>query len=416
MRGVAGVLVSVGLMAVLAAPAHATFPGANGKLAVVIEENGFDDYAVATVNPDGSDLARLTTPPEVAQDPAWSADGSRIAFVAHAPTEHDDLFLMDANGQNRGKILDVPPIATGPSPLPVPSGPSWSPDGARIVFHHLDLWTIGTDGNGLGHLFGDAGLSPSSSPDWSPDGSRIAFVRASPEVFCDEEGECTTSFRPDLWVMDSDGTDARPLTEDPGFDAAPSWSPDGSRILFTHQGGLEIIDGDGGNRETVATLASDGVWSPDGTKIAFSGSDGIYVMDADGGNRSLVLDADFPGPRYRTPDWQAIPNSPPDCSGVTATPSSLWPPNKKLRSVLLSGATDPDRDTVTLGVTKVSHDEQAGRGADWRIGDGATVLLRADRDPRGDGRAYAVEFEVTDEHGVSCTGTETVSVPRQKPK
>jgi dipeptidyl aminopeptidase/acylaminoacyl peptidase len=396
-------------MAAVAAPAQATFPGANGKLAVVVEERGQGDYAVATVNPDGSDLSRLTSPPEIAYDPAWSADGSRIAFVAHAPTEQDDLFLADANGQNRVKILDAPPTP--------PAQPSWSPDGSSVVFSYFDLWTIGTDGGGLAHLFGDAGLNPSNSPDWSPDGTRIAFVRSKLDIFCDEEGECYFVSRSDLWVMDSDGTDAHQLTDDDGFDAAPSWSPAGRRILFTHESGLDVIDAEGGNRHTaVATRAFGGVWSPDGTKIAFQGTDGLYVMDADGRNRSLVLGAGSPGPIYRAPDWQAIPNERPDCSGVGAVPSSLWPPNGQLRGVNLSGAADPDGDAVTLGVTAVSHDEQAGRIPDWRIRDDGTVLLRADRDPRGDGRVYTVEFEVTDEHGATCTGTVAVSVPRHKHK
>jgi hypothetical protein len=101
---------------------------------------------------------------------------------------------------------------------------------------------------------------------------------------------------------------------------------------------------------------------------------------------------------------------------VTATPDVLWPANKKLRSVTLSGATDPDGDTVTRTVIGVSHDERAGRIPDWRIRDDGTVLLRADRDPRGDGRVYTVEFKVTDEHGATCTGTAAVSVPRHKQK
>ena len=61
----------------------------------------------------------------------------------------------------------------------------------------------------------------------------------------------------------------------------------------------------------------------------------------------------------------------------------------------------------------MTQDEPAGRAADWDIRDDGTVLLRAERDPQGDG-AYTVAFQVTDEHGGSCTETATVSVPRHR--
>jgi hypothetical protein len=114
-------------------------------------------------------------------------------------------------------------------------------------------------------------------------------------------------------------------------------------------------------------------------------------------------------------------NAPPDCSGVTASPDTLWPPNHKLRNVTLSGLTDPDGDPVTLTIDGVTQDEPLNG-----LGDGDTspdaaagatsseVLLRAERSGLGDGRVYEISFTGTDIAGATCTGTVTVSVPHSK--
>lgn len=114
-------------------------------------------------------------------------------------------------------------------------------------------------------------------------------------------------------------------------------------------------------------------------------------------------------------------NQAPDCSAVTATPSSLWPPDRSLRPVRVSGATDPDGDPVTLAVTGVTQDEATsglGRGdlsPDAQLG--ATpdeALLRAERAGDGDGRVYRVAVTATDPHGAHCSGLATVGVPRDQ--
>lgn len=110
-------------------------------------------------------------------------------------------------------------------------------------------------------------------------------------------------------------------------------------------------------------------------------------------------------------------NQAPDCSTVTATPSSIWPPNHKMKTVTLSGATDPDGDTVTLTVTSVTQDEVvAGPGGDHApdaelTAAGNVVKVRAERDGSGDGRVYRIGFVGSDGNGGACTGTVTVSVP-----
>jgi hypothetical protein len=115
------------------------------------------------------------------------------------------------------------------------------------------------------------------------------------------------------------------------------------------------------------------------------------------------------------------PNQPPDCSDVTATPNTLWPPNHKFRLVTVSGATDPDGDPVTLTITGVTQDEPLNG-----IGDGDTspdaadgpqpntVRLRAERRGGGDGRVYRIAFTASDGQGGSCSGTVKVGVPHDQ--
>jgi hypothetical protein len=95
--------------------------------------------------------------------------------------------------------------------------------------------------------------------------------------------------------------------------------------------------------------------------------------------------------------------------------------NHRLVAVTLDGATDADGDPVTITVDGVTQDEPVeGRGDSTSpdaIDDGDGQLrVRAERDPRGDGRVYRIAFTADDGHGDSCSGTATVSVPRKKRK
>ncbi len=114
-------------------------------------------------------------------------------------------------------------------------------------------------------------------------------------------------------------------------------------------------------------------------------------------------------------------NEPPDCTTVTASPTTLWPPNHKLVLVTVGGATDPEGGDVTLTITGVTQDEPlnaTGDGdtsPDAEAGPAANkVFVRAERAGDGDGRVYRIAFTAADEDGGTCSGTVKVGVPHDQ--
>ena len=142
-----------------------------------------------------------------------------------------------------------------------------------------NIFVINSDGSGLRRLTQDGRIE--MYPTWSPDGHQIAYGRGW-----------------DIWVMDADGSNQRNLTRqgpedvrDPTWDHTPSWHPDEDRIAFrsyirdadeTH---IYVINVDDGQIEKLIEHAGNPRLSPDGTRIAFQSHNGqIYVANADGTN------------------------------------------------------------------------------------------------------------------------------------
>src|SRR4051794_20022612 len=113
-RVTAGVVSTLLCTFALAAPAHAAFPGANGKIAFV---RGGDIW---TMNPDGGGQVNLTNSTGRETDPAWSADGTRIVFV----DSDRQISVMVADGSQVTKVRGG---VYG-------EGPSFSPTGTEIAF------------------------------------------------------------------------------------------------------------------------------------------------------------------------------------------------------------------------------------------------------------------------------------------
>ena len=110
-----------------------------------------------------------------------------------------------------------------------------------------------------------------------------------------------------------------------------------------------------------------------------------------------------------------LPRSgPPVCSAAFATPSAIWPPDRRQVRITIGGVTDPVGDPVTLKVTRILQDELfTARMPDAGGLGTARPWVRADRMDGGDGRVYHLFFEATNPAGGRCTGEVTVCVPLQ---
>lgn len=296
-------LILVGCL-LLVAPAYASFPGANGKIiSTIFLGDGYSEFNV--MNPDGTGLTRLTDFCCQNTDPAWSADGSKVAFdrnynVAVMNADATGLTTLTNNGTN--------------------VGPTWSPDGTKIAFSRsdpigdpnnpssgpLNIVVMNADGTGLTRLTNNDRLTFDQSPAWSPDGTKIAFARGQ-----------IPAGPTNIYVMNADGTGVTRLTNvtrpDP-FNVAdnPNWSPDGSKIVFVSPDRYDQIwtmnaDGTGVTQLTSysggPTVSwGDPHWAPDGSKIAFVGSSGIFTMNPDGSGQTFLGGGGGI-------DWQPLPAS-----------------------------------------------------------------------------------------------------------
>lgn len=272
----------------LGTPRFNAFPGNNGKLAFAGVTSG-----IHTMNPDGTDVQELT--PD-AGGPAWSPDGSKMAFYS-AADGNNDIYVVNADGTGRTQLT----FTSAPAGV---SFPAWSPDGTKIAFQNdLDgkIYVMNSDGSSIAAITTGVDFGPS----WSPDGTKMAFTKV-------------VSGQPEIYVMNADGTNQTRLTNDALQDYDPSWSPDGSKIVFSHDAAdaaeLYLInpDGTGLTNLTQSLNLSEvsAAWSPDGTKIAYigetaSGNSDVFVMNADGTNRTNLTNT--PGLYEFHLDWQPQP-------------------------------------------------------------------------------------------------------------
>jgi TolB protein len=199
--------------------------------------------------------------------------GDRITYSSD-PND-DEIYTNAAAGTDEREITNRAST--------VAYEPSYSPDGQWIVFesHPLDVETHGAiykvraDGSGLKQL--TDGTGDDREPNWSPAGDLIVF-----------QSHARTPNDIDLWVMTSDGTGIRNLTQSPDSeDTDASWSPDGKYVVYSsNYGGLDnanvfAIAVAGGTPVRVTHAGGyDGAptWSPDGSIIAFES----YHGDPDG--------------------------------------------------------------------------------------------------------------------------------------
>jgi Tol biopolymer transport system component len=374
--------------------------------------------------------------------PMLSRDGTRLFLHTYQRLVPEDTDpYEDAYERFAGSTrLLVGPYAGDSSPPAVFYG--MSEDGSRVFFSTAarlapedtdDGWDLYERFGGQVKLVGTSPFVSDGDGFWagpsdeftgwngiSADGTAVVFAsykRLLPED-TDDDG--------DLYLRKNGETrlvTTRPNEPDRSFGA---WlgqvivSPDGSRVFFVSTDPLVPEDTDDNKLDVfewhdgTTTLVPDGIPTPD--PVELEQWPGANVHD---GSRVFIQTATrlTPNDTDDVFDLYAVDlaNAPPSCDAVTADSNVLWPANRRLVRIALSGATDPDGDPVSLDIGDVTQDERVGGGPDAAPGRTSNeVRLRAERDLRGDGRVYRIAFEASDSSGASCTGTARVSVPRQK--
>ena len=158
-----------------------------------------------------------------------------------------------------------------------------SPNKSKILYSingGFSIYVMNIDGTEKHRLTFNADFDPS----WSPDGSKIIF--ASNRIGDNDY---------QLYIMNADGSEQTRLTTNLLQVQRPSWSPDGSKIIFASQTNglghsIYVMNADGSNQIKLADSCTSPVWSPDGSKIAFVNNinGGTYIMNADGSNQVKI--------------------------------------------------------------------------------------------------------------------------------
>ena len=267
----------------VAAPVcHAAFPGLNGLIA--FERDG----QVLVKNPsDVSSGTPLTA--DGGEDPAWSPDGTRIAFVSNR-AGISDVYVMNADGTGQSRLTFEPLDA---------HNPAWSPDGTRIAFDGNDVSQdiVVINANGSGRVVVAGGDDIQNAPAWTADGGQIVF-----RDFSQGTG---------LSVVPAGGGARVALVADA---SQPNVSPDGTRVAFARGSEVATAGLGGGGAAPVTTLGgAQPAFSPDGALIVYSrfdlGSLELFTVPS-GGGPQIKETLTAMGVHDADPDWQAIAPAP----------------------------------------------------------------------------------------------------------
>jgi Tol biopolymer transport system component len=337
-----------------ASPCSRSFPSAIYRLAGRrVRRVANVSMVPAGLSVSGRQLAVVTNSPRCCSfAPAWSHDGTRLAWVYHG-----DLWTVGADGTGSRQL------ATGVSPRGSSSDaaprPSWSPDDARLVFERVcecRRYLYRVDAAAGGQLR----LAEGRTPSWSPDGTKIVFVRAKAVFSINPDGtglrkltaaeratQGQLSWSPDstriavsragdIYSVRADGSGETRLTRSGQPETQPAWSPDGSRIAYVDGSAIAVVNADGSGATRLVT-ADEGVrspaWSPDSTQIAFVrvelSQGALRVVNADGsGERQLI-----PSTRYvDAPQW--VPGGRSITVGDWHAGDGNWPQDPGIRLVL----------------------------------------------------------------------------------
>ncbi len=250
----------------------------------------------------GTKIVDVTLPPTGVEDlnPSWSPGQGQIVFHRHDMVSRSNTILR-VNLDGTGETFVANNGTT----------PAWSPDGQRIVYHNTGqnggILQVDLNLNKVGEI-GNVGTFNPRDPHWSPTGEELVF-------FFNNNSQPPGHH--DIFRVNTDGKGLNLVVRDGG--KTPVWSPDGLKIAYQEipfsqnfiGGGISTINSAGGGTPLPLTTAKTGIndknpsWSPDGTQIVFHratetpATDELIVMDSTNGamNTALTL------PEGKTPAW-----------------------------------------------------------------------------------------------------------------
>ena len=198
-------------------------------------------FQIYVMNSDGSSVGQLTFA-DTARDsltnhvkdttsnfhPVWSPDGTKIAFASTRDT-NPQIFVMDPNGSNVVRLTHN---------SAEDAQPAWSPNGTKIAFAtnrdgNDEIYVMNANGSAQVNLTNHTGSD--LAPAWSPDGTKLAF-----------QSDRETNYA--VWIMNADGSNPVRLTNPNTPAGAPSFSPDGTRIAYESDGDIWVMNVDGSRK------------------------------------------------------------------------------------------------------------------------------------------------------------------------
>lgn len=258
------------------------------RIIAQVSVNNISTIARFTVNEDNTSAEQVMLTADIQADsafPAWSPDGKLVAFQSKRDGPLSQIFVMDADGNNKVRVSDGNGFA---------GQPSWSPDGKYIAYAggaqqvsgaQREIYVVPATGGAPKQITNSGGSL--ITPVWSPDGAHLICLQVLGE----------RDYK--ILIMNTDGTNPRTLFEG-GAIAAPSFSPSGDAVLFyniSEKGEavhtVKVADGS----DTSITAVGSGdyypVWSPDGTQIAWASSADkqlhkIVAANDDGSDRRII--------------------------------------------------------------------------------------------------------------------------------
>jgi Tol biopolymer transport system component len=217
---------------------------------------------------------------------SWSGDGTSLTAWVDTGTGIGKLYTVKADGSSL-------PVAVGDIAV---NSAVWSPDSQWIAFATGQptpgLYVIHPDGTGLSQIgpnITDDAEDPRAAYvgiSWSPDSTHLAFHRPA-----DGQTSADLADVNDIYTVAIDGTGLTDVSNEPYGDAAPEWSPDGSRIAWRHRASnglgspiqIGVADVDAGTSQLLPTQVQAGFfgWSPDGSHLLTATADGTQLVELD---------------------------------------------------------------------------------------------------------------------------------------